>query len=283
MAKDVFQIYKKAVRAKYEKVKTEKYAAFLQQPSPAELKNYCLMLFENGLNSQDELVFRVFFQAKEDQNLRLAIEQFGTGKIKSTQLFLTGGNTENRRMIELIAIMVDYTPRPFPKFLKEYDSGKVVLEEENEDGRTRTKSTSGKDSTPMSDDTPPGSNRKWAIVALILLFLFFAGYTTKDILFAKKECMQWQNNHYEPMDCNVDGLVSGSDIEPFDPKKSDLKKIKITNETVFFRNGIPLVWYIKQGNKCEFYNEPGVHPVTGRQLRPVSSLIINKYAIGNKN
>ena len=52
----------------------------------------------------------------------------------------------------------------------------------------------------------------------------------------------------------------------------------------FFRNGNydnPLVWYGKSPNKreYEFFNHPGLHPETGKTLKPISKYIIKKYTL----
>ena len=92
--------------------------------------------------------------------------------------------------------------------------------------------------------------------------------------------MQWQKNHYEVVDCtneNQQGLLKQYDIIPFDENQCKLIKIEVSDTTTFFKNGNSLYWYCKVNGKPEFFNTHGVHPETGKALKPVTEYIINKY------
>jgi hypothetical protein len=70
------------------------------------------------------------------------------------------------------------------------------------------------------------------------------------------------------------------DINPIFDKNDDLldfKKISVCDTTTFFKYNQPMVWYIKQNGKCEYFNAPGLHPISGKPLRPISKYIIAKY------
>lgn len=43
------------------------------------------------------------------------------------------------------------------------------------------------------------------------------------------------------------------------------------------KNEKAIIWYSKVGDSIEFFNTHGMHPETGRALRPITSYIINKY------
>ena len=92
--------------------------------------------------------------------------------------------------------------------------------------------------------------------------------------------MQWQKNHYKKVDCdkvNQYSLLKQNDIVPFDEDQSRLIKIEVSDTTVFFKNDKPLYWYCKVNGKPEFFNTHGIHPVTGKALKPVTNYIIEKY------
>ncbi|TDD95179.1 hypothetical protein [Flavobacterium cellulosilyticum] len=66
----------------------------------------------------------------------------------------------------------------------------------------------------------------------------------------------------------------------------DFKKLSICNTTKFFKDGNynkPLVWYGKavDAKKLDYFNQPGLHPETGKTLKPITKYIYEKY-IHNK-
>ena len=65
-----------AVKQQYDEAKNGKYSSFLLHPSPAQLRNLCLLLLENNLSKSDEEIFSVFFQVTEGKDLKRSIENF---------------------------------------------------------------------------------------------------------------------------------------------------------------------------------------------------------------
>ena len=53
--------YLKAIRAYVAVAKNGKQSRFLQITTTVSLRNYCIFLVEQGLNSSDEFTFRYFF------------------------------------------------------------------------------------------------------------------------------------------------------------------------------------------------------------------------------
>jgi len=93
-------------------------------------------------------------------------------------------------------------------------------------------------------------------------------------------CIIWKETHYEKSDCILKGTIDNSfyriDIENF-------KKIEVTKETPFFKNGKPLIWYGKSSKRnMEYFTQRGVHPETLKELHPITKYIINKYVFGEK-
>lgn len=120
--------------------------------------------------------------------------------------------------------------------------------------------------------------------AVIPLFVFgAAGFGIKDIFFRDKNCMVWVKNHYEAAEC--DAIKDTAEVCPFNQGILDnFKKISVCDTTTFFKNGDtdnPLVWYGKSPDKkeYEYFNQPGLHPETGKTLKPISKYIIGKYIL----
>lgn len=119
MNKTTFEEYKRAIKAQYEAKKIEGIygSGNLSNLTPAKLRDLFLRISGMDLTKTDESTFRFFFSAKEDEKLGRAIDNFGTGKLKSVISFLKGEkNTEHSTRIELAAIIIDFNPRPFSRY-----------------------------------------------------------------------------------------------------------------------------------------------------------------------
>jgi hypothetical protein len=124
MKQITFEEYKNAIRIKYEVSKIEEVSGILLNPTPAQLRNLCLMRLDNCLTKTDWSVFRMFFNVKEEEQLRKEIENFDIGKFKPIISFLKEEkDSDNVTRIELAAILVDFNPRPYNKYLL---NGKII-------------------------------------------------------------------------------------------------------------------------------------------------------------
>jgi hypothetical protein len=94
--------------------------------------------------------------------------------------------------------------------------------------------------------------------------------------------MQWQGDHYVEIDCQdeTNSFYASSPIVPFDDRTSTLKRVTVSDTTKFFReDGKALIWYckVKGKSKPDYFNEPGLHPITGKALKPITDYMIDKY------
>ncbi len=271
-----FDDYTLAIKQHLEAQKLIDGQSILLKPSPAQLRNFCYAMASDMLSKTDEGVFRNFFNVSEGDLLK-AIDNVDIERFKAVQNFLTSKNQNtNQKNLNLIAVLSDFNPRPFSRFIKEESDFNLKI------------SKIEKPTMPITNDIVAAkkvwfnSNRnKIGVGLLVIISLFFAGSALSGD--DEKKCMQWQTNHYEAISCEIAGVGNFSDIEPFDIGKSALKQINISEKTTFFRNGIPLVYYSKQNKQCEYFNGPGLHPITGKQLRPITTYMINKYVLKVKN
>ena len=276
---NTFDDYILAVRSKYEVEKSRVYSDFLLKPSPAQLRDLCLIIHDKGLSKKDKEVFELFFKTKPDSELRKAIENIDVEKLRKICNFLNEkSKTTSQNSLNLIAILINYELRPFSLFL----GSDLIIDEETKDINETTSIV--KDMPEENDTQKPKSNnnfkKKIAIGFIGLIGLTSIGYTAKNMIAPDPQCMQWQKNHYEVVDCtneNQQGLLKQYDIIPFDENQSKLIKIEVSDTTTFFKNGNSLYWYCKVNGKPEFFNTHGVHPETGKALKPVTKYIINKY------
>ena len=278
-----FEEYKEGIKAKFQAVKREGIygSGDLSTVTPAQLRDLCLRKAENQLSPKDEAVFRYFFNAKDGEKLSRAIENYGIGKLKSVISFLKGEkNSENRNRIELAAILVDFNPRPFHSYFT--NEGKEINIKEE----------------PLQDITNIKQDEVLSLVSEEGIAI--KGYKNKSILerykkvltkgavlcslgigvitlLPKKECMQWNTNHYEVVDCSSKNNESLDARIPINEARLGLKKLEAQSIKTYFENGQPSVWYAKIEGKIELFNQPGLHPTTGKTLKPITRYIINKY------
>ncbi|MBX9806809.1 MAG: hypothetical protein K2X95_03315 [Flavobacteriaceae bacterium] len=286
MNKNTSDDYIKAIKAKYEEAKTGAFSGFLLNPSPAELKNLCLLLWDRGCSNLDQEILDRFFDFNDKSTKRQQVEHFDVDKLKPISNFIRG-KTETTRPInlDLIAVLVDFNPRPYGKFIagnKEELTGVIVINEiVNKEERVEQED---KKEVAIFEELKKKSISKKMAFAVISLFVFgSAGYGVKNILFRDKNCMVWVNNHYEAAEYDV--VKDTAEVCPFNQEVlNHFKKITVCDTTTFFKNGDtehPLVWYGKSQDKkeYEYFNQPGLHPETDKTLKPITKYIIGKYIL----
>ncbi|OPB93003.1 hypothetical protein [Elizabethkingia ursingii] len=103
--------------------------------------------------------------------------------------------------------------------------------------------------------------------------------TATGFLMKEKKCMYWNDSTYTATACedkNPHRLII-----PIDSTELNYFK-KITRpDTLTPENALGKIWYSKRWNKVEFFNttnRKGTNPKNGATLRPVTEMIIEKYA-----
>lgn len=298
--------YKKAIQEKY---KIEKATDNIPHPSQANLRNLCWEIFEKNENLDDLTIFKSFFGFDFDltkkNHFREQTDRFrpiGTFFKEKTDL-------TDRDAVNLSAILVDFQPRPFKKFRE-----KGVVGYETSPGNTKIPEPFAvidhKDSKYESSEGQKNANYeqvsilpfaskpsinlfvnfkekvlynfrerlKNTIIATIVIF----GLISAVIYFAffKNHCMQWSNDHYEIVDCDlkIEGIGIPARIELLDKSLVTLHKVNVCDTTTCFdKNGDAIIWYAKTANGVDFFNGHGRHPENNSALRPVTRYILNKY------
>lgn len=308
MANITFIDYKTAIRTQYRTAMEKDVSGILSDPTPAQLRDFYLRLFEKGLSEIDEEILKLFLEAKENSSLKKVIENCNIGKLKPIINFLEGGNTENKARIEMAAILVDFQYRPFNKFKKEFTeeelklmndlrnnkssrevssnemSNSIEIDSSNDPEPTADDQESEASQSPDSelteihneDDKPKSKKMRYAAIIAILMGLGLIIY----LALPKKECMQWSNDHYEMVDCDlkVNSLGIMTPVELLDESLVNLKKVQVCDTTSCFdKNGDAIIWYARSENGVDFFNGHGRHPENNRPLKPVTKYIISKY------
>jgi hypothetical protein len=287
--------YKLSIKNTVETIQDDGFILDLVEPTPAKLRNLCIDIFDKGLTKNDENIFVSFFEAKEISKLEKAIENCNVDKFKPIISLLKGtNNTDDRERIEMAAILVDHRPRPFLRF-KNGEIEDQSFRNREADGNSRNHNARNEEegkvdeenriSTGFIDIALKITNKKH-IVLLAGIFAMIGGFTIWNFE-DEGDCMVWNKDHYEAVSCDI---VSNkmSLVRPIVTKKeesliSNFKKIKVCDTTSFFKLGKPCVWYGKSfdGN-YDCFTSPGLHPETGKTLRPITEHIIKKYLLKKK-
>ena len=288
--KNNFEEYKKAIITRYEEEKMGKFADLLLDPTPANLKRLCLLISEDEMRFSDLTIFRHFFSFKSDEDIAKWIKNFDTEKFKPLSTFLKlGTNLKDYRSANLIAVLVDFKQRPYTKFLDTH----CALDIANSKNTNANKEVPSREyfaermaiSKPVENDyqltvRSPLSKRmlfaRGSFAAIFFLTIF-----VKDVFDDK--CMIWKGDHYERIDCDDSrafGEKSYDNVIAFNKDiLENFKRIEICDTTTFFINDRPMIWYIKQNGKYEFFSYGGVHPITRKPLKPITKHMVEKHIL----
>lgn len=295
MCKNTFELYTKAVKAKYEIEKEGNYSDILNPPTSAKLRKLCIERFKSNTNKDDLEVFLSFFEFEFDGKKKNLIQGKDLDKLKSIRKFFLGiTELPTEDTVHFAAILLDYQPRPFNKFKKNIE-GKVNNDESEEINEPDRPWDLEPDNDEREEINVPvksklinlfisfkgkikDSDSKNLMLKIVCFAAILAvGFAISYYVFPKEQCMQWSEDHYEKVDCDFKADVTEK-VERFDESKFGLKKIKVCDTTTCFINGNAIVWYAKtSSDKADFFNTHGRHPENDKPLRPVTKYIVDKY------
>lgn len=90
----------------------------------------------------------------------------------------------------------------------------------------------------------------------------------------QKDCMYWNKDHYERSFCDENN--GDNKLIAYRVEAGNL--IKITRpDTLTIENAFGKIWYVKNNNQVEFFNNYGEHPENDKPLKKATKYIIEKY------
>lgn len=265
--------YEQILLARFDQEKNRMYSGQLLNISRADLRDILLIKAKDGLKKSDEQVVRTFLGIGDQAKLIPSLENMRLDRFRALINFLEQSTkTTDTRNLNLLAILLDFEPRPFNKFNKE-DSAEAPNQQTPEPKPSASKKPRG---YPFLVEVKP--RPKWMKRAAIFL-LFGAVLIGGKRLYNPGSCMQWQVDHYESVDCKQNGnsvMVYGMEEEQF-----GMKRERFDKDTKLMSGAKPNFWYARRDGKYELFNQPGHHPIdTDRELRPVSRNIAMKIQAG---
>ena len=165
--------YKKAIQARYEDVRNDLYSGSLLEPTPALLKQLCILKIES-CSKIDLEVFDRFFVFKSGENKMRQIENFDTDKFRPLCNFLKGKTKSIQHLsLEVIAVLIDFEARPFNLYLKSNYEKKDVEKKTDSDIKAQTLEGDTTDFLP-EDVFIKKTPRKKQLTLLLLATLYIA-------------------------------------------------------------------------------------------------------------
>jgi hypothetical protein len=302
MPNNTFEDYKIAIKRKYEEEKEGEHFNYLNAPTRAKLRDLCWEIFERQDTHSDDLTtFNAFFGFPFDLSIRNRFRD-EIDKFRPIETYFKGEtDPTNVAAVNLGAILLDFHPRPFSKFRTTnlidedqeiVDNVGFELGAEKQEGvlvistgkyslvGSKQMSFLGSKNQKFRETLSKKSKGEKVSIVLICCLVSLSIY----LAFLKKECMQWTNDHYEFVDCDLEeeGVIRFAAIEPLDKRVEDLRKIRVCDTTIFFnKNDAPLVWYAKTGDSIEYFNQAAPHPLDeGKYLKPITAYMIKKHING---
>ncbi|WP_422090962.1 hypothetical protein [Tenacibaculum ovolyticum] len=120
---------------------------------------------------------------------------------------------------------------------------------------------------------------KLVVTASTVFMLVLSIYTYQNNYSIKGDCIIWKTDHFEKSSCLAKNAINNS----FSINIKAFKKITGTDSTIFFKKGIPLIWYGKNKKKeGEYFTDKGIHPETLKNLKPITREILDKEKLLNE-
>lgn len=288
-----FITYKKALKVKYEQEKTGGNTNFLLHPTPAKIRDLALFVFEETTNENDLKIFLNFmgfaFERTKVQKIKEEIDRF-----RPLVTFLKG-KTElaDYNGADLLAVLLDFNPRPYRNFHKKNTAGIEQTQEKKEENTQKEQDYSDNAFQEKEKEeiivikhnlTATKEKKKRGLILGISAGILALGssvfYNVKST--TEKNCMVWNIDRYQAVNCDDTNQLFIYNTSPIPADKkllNDFRKMEVDSTTVFFdAQKRPLVWYGKNAKgELEYFNHPGLHPETKLTLKKITPYMIKKY------
>jgi hypothetical protein len=310
----MFPDYKNLVLEDYHRKKEQnKLPLNLVIPTSANLKEECLKVCEERFQSRDLKTLRDFFGVFDGkEECHRVIRRMHTDKFKPLGNFIKGGTEDpNVKIIELLAWLIDFQPRPYELGRKyrrmekggmedgeREDGGKEEGVKEAGDGKQETKEKGGREDSPLEvaaavlplASTAPlepaglvpkkkAGLLKWllpgAIAVVAVTGFSIMKFKDEPPVDIPTSCMYWTGEQYKAVPCNTRmGTTTVIALDTF--QLNNFKKV-MQIDTITLRSAGKL-WYLKRNKTLDIFTAPGNHPeLLNKQLKPLSKYMIDKY------
>lgn len=308
-SKGTFEDYKKEIIEAYlEMKKRGELKADLENPSPGQLRDFCLQRYLETQSKKDDELLKEFFDPKNKyENYETRIEKFELDGLKPLISFMNEKTTNpQRKNVKLLAWLIGFesyedwrnrkrnegeeigagTPENHegePPKTKENDE-KLEKGKGEDDENTGLGDESRVETNPRQSptQTPPNVDKKAKQknfvkkIALYAIAVAVIAGATYMLSLNRKVYMFWEEDHYQPI----------SRLEKVNEKRTialDEYKVahfrKVTQPDTLTKNSLGKIFYTNiDADSIEFYTDSGFHPIyIDKKLKPVTEYIIEKY------
>jgi len=259
------EFYKKSVLEHYNNSKKD---LNLEHVTPAILKRKLInIVLNNTLTKLQKNSIKNYFDASENETDLLKIVKKNTQDYKSIQYFLNGTtNTITKHgLLEVTALILNYTNT-----------------KENTDNSEKTNENSDSINHTIEVNIDNTNNFKnWtyiiailAIVSITSIFFYVKSNEKND-----EVCGYWKLDRYITIPCNdANNSLPITIINTQEVHINTFRKLAPTKLNNYLDNDkASKVWYASYNNDLNFFNESGVHPISGEVLKPANQKIIKTY------
>lgn len=122
------------------------------------------------------------------------------------------------------------------------------------------------------------SNRRKTLITIIILLIVTIAILIYNYV-NRQRYMIWNEDHYIEVNLDVNKYNLNQLKFYKEERINDFKKVSPNCEYAFFnKDGTVKIWYGKNKQKeLEFFTALGLHPETGKTLKPITKYMINKY------
>jgi len=308
--------YKDWVLADYDKkMLKELLPGELLSPTPGNIKAEVVKICEQGLDAGDEKILRSFVGEKKDAAAyRSAFSTRKADPFRSLERLLENREVNTHiKNIDLLALLIDFRPRPYHPNLKISDNilpaedrptvpedlanpgillktghqeepalaGNEIINQSVTEPKLPTEK---QEEAPVSTKPVKGpslirTNKRVLFFILILLLGVGAGvytYWHQEIkpYTGHEKCMIWNYDRYEPVECNT---TTASQSYPINWRWVKHFR-RITTPDTLTLYSVGKVWYANYKGRMEFFNDSAAFPQdTNRRLLPMTDHILKKY------
>jgi hypothetical protein len=289
----LFKDYTDLVVQAFQQMRTsDTISPLLTNPSTGNLRQACLNVYNERLqHGKEELhTLEAFFGVPANGVSFLThIDRCPLDNFRPLRNFMLGEiKNPSSVTVELLAWLIDFTPRPLGRAQVEFEkrgtgfkeqvsagSGSNVTEtvvnfpnDNNmkvaDNGNDQTDQAEKEYQEPVQEIKPSAilnnekkstQKRKWLIAGMIVLSLLLSGGLYWSGFIRNEQCMYWKDDHYERIDCDAEV----NDKVAFNEDRYKNFK-KITDLSTITEKSIGVVHYYGNKNR-EFYTRGGKHPV----------------------
>ncbi len=279
----LWSAYKESVMAAYdERLAAQSLPSELLLPTPANIKAEILKICEQGLSANDEQILRSFVGQKPDVNAyHKAFSIMKADPFRPLVNFLGDRSIDtNPRNIDLLALLIDYKPRPFHPNLTVPPNAGIPANTYAPVIEPVVPPQIAAPIHPAAQHEPPQtkkSSKKPMLFAATILIVAIVGVLLfqpwRKHYTGHERYMIWDDDHFKPVESN-DQSNSAEKINW--QLVNDFKRITKPDTMTLY--SVRKVYYAKDKGNIFFFTGNGPDPLdTSKRLLPMTDYILKKY------